>query len=439
MNINRLQKASNSMIIERMISRITKIKFQVFIICIAGFLIATIKVQAQNNTSSPFSIVGIGEIETRDFGRTTGMGNIGVGVNSTNFLNRTNPAGFSSIDTMSFIFDFSAAVKFSRFSTKSQKEHTTDFNFKNIAIGFRASKRWAVSVGISPYSNVGYYMVGNQLIEGTEATFQTAFSGNGGVNKFYWGNAVSLFRGFSLGVTASYLFGTINHIEDADVMVIQQESSLNKLYFDFGFQYTYTFNEHTRATLGGIYGYKTDIDLSRRVNITSKSGTTLKDASTANEKTNIPESYGIGFSILRHQKDQEWLFGVDYKYQKWSVNHSSQPGIKFTDSHIYSFGLQLTPNVKRPEKYLQIVRYQIGGCYNRSYLLINGHQLEDLSLSLGVGLPIYTRSRNHSYVNVALNLGQSATGRKGGINERYALLSVNFSLVEMWFTKRKLD
>jgi hypothetical protein len=82
----------------------------------------------------------------------------------------------------------------------------------------------------------------------------------------------------------------------------------------------------------------------------------------------------------------------------------------------------------------------LGACYDQSYLKVNGYQQNDYSISLGVGLPIYNASRaTTSYVYVTANIGESRTGHRGGITERYALLSVNLSLIERWFAKRQWE
>ncbi len=420
-----------------MTNHTVKTGFRLIILLI---LIFQAEIRAQNSTSSPFSIFGIGEIETRDFGRTVGMGNVGIGVQNHNFLNRCNPAGLSGIDTLVFILDVSAAVKFSEFRTAYQKDRATDFNFKNLAVGVRLAKRWTSSMGLSPYSNVGYSMTGRIFIQGTMSEYLNVnYSGSGGLNKFYWANAVEVFRGFSLGVTSSYLFGSIVHNEDTEVMAIKNTSNVSKIYFDFGAQYTRWFGRFTRVTVGGVYGYKDNASLSNKVLVTSTGGLIEKNQKEADTKTYIPESYGGGFSILRNKRNAEWLFAADYKYQNWSVDQSKYKVLTYNDSHIYSAGLQFTPNTKRPEKYIQAMRFQLGACYNQSYLRVNGYQLEDYSISVGVGIPFRNRMYVNSWVNVALNIGESRTGQRGGITERYALLSVNLSLLERWFAKFQWD
>ena len=390
---------------------------------------------AQNSTSSPFSIFGIGEIEKRDFGRTVGMGTVGIGFQSRNFLNRSNPAGLSAIDTLRFILDVSAAVKFSQFRVSEDKEQSTDFNFKNLAVGVRLSKRWTASVGLGPYSNVGYKIKTHVPVEGTSDNEDIFFSGNGGVNKFYWANAFELFRGFSLGITSSYLFGNYAQNEEMSVFSINDTYTVSQIYFDFGAQYSYWFGQHTNVTVGGVYGYESKMSIQQTQIITGKYGEKRKP----DMGTYIPESYGVGFSVLRNKKAGEWILAADYRYQNWSVDRTTHKKSGYTlayaDSRTYNIGLQLTPNTQRPEKYIQLIRFQLGASYNQSYLKVNGYQLNDYSVSVGVGLP-FARS-NFSYVNIALIVGESATGKRGGITERYALLSVNLSLIERWFAKHQ--
>ena len=391
-------------------------------------------VAAQNSTSSPFSILGIGEIETRDFGRTVGMGNVGIGLQSENFLNRRNPAALSGIDTLRFILDVSAAIKFSEFATRTQSQRTTDFNFKNLAVGVRVAKKWTSSVGLSPYSNVGYHLKDQDNIEGSDVHREIDFSGNGGINKFYWANAYELFRGFSLGVTSSYMFGNITHKEDEEIISDVHTYNVNKIYFDLGAQYSHRFGQFTNVTVGGIYGYESDMAIQHTQTITSNTGID-RNQRWPDIKSYVPESYGAGFSVTRSKKAAEWVLAADYQFRKWSVDRSRHKTLTYTDSHLYSVGLQFTPNKQRPENYWQALRFQAGASYYQSYLKVNGYQLEDYSVSLGVGLPF----RNLSYVNIAVNAGESRTGQRGGINERYILLSVNLSLIERWFAKYQWD
>ena len=391
--------------------------------------------QAQSSTSSPLSIFGTGEIEVRDFGRTTAMGSVGIGYQSENFLNRRNPAGLSGIDTLRFILDVSAAVKFSQFRTKDFKAQTTNFNFKTLAIGVRLSKRWTSSAGLCPFSNAGYHLIESQALPAGNYSEEINFTSSGGVNKFYWSNAFELFRGFSAGVNSSFIFGNITRNEDSNGDLIRNTYNVNKLNFDFGAQYSHWFGQFTNVIVGGVYGYQSKMLIQQTRTITFGS---YKEERKPDRKAYIPETYGAGFSILRNKKAAEWIFAADYQYWKWSADPFYEKKMRYTDSQIFSAGLQITPNKQRPENYIQALRFHLGASYNQSYLKVNGYQVEDISVSIGVGLPfVNNRTYERSYVNVSAIFGESGTGQRGGITERYALLSVNLSLIERWFAKRQ--
>ena len=401
-----------------------------YIILLLFFL--ALKIQAQNNTHSPFSMFGIGEIEIRDFGRTTAMGGVGIGHQSENFLNRRNPAGLTRIDTLRFIVDVSAALKFSEFFTASKSQRTNNFNFKSLAAGVRLTNGWTSSVGLKPVSSIGYNL---KVIENNQDIF---FSGSGGVNSFYWANAYELFRGFSIGVTTGYMFGNITHNQAAEAITERITNNVSNIHFDFGMQYSYWFENHTNVIVGGIYIPHSNFAIQRSKMVTS-SMEIEQNQRLPDTKSYLPESYGAGFSVLRNKSVSEWVIAADYQFSNWSVNPLRQKVMTYTDSHLYSAGIQFTPNTRRPERLLQVMRFSLGACYYRSNLKVNGYQLEDYSLSLGVGLPFSAQFRTVSYVNIAATVGESGTGQRGGISERYILVSLNLSLIDRWFAPRQWD
>jgi D-hexose-6-phosphate mutarotase len=68
--------------------------------------------------------------------------------------------------------------------------------------------------------------------------------------------------------------------------------------------------------------------------------------------------------------------------------------------------------------------------------MFNNHQLKDIGMSFGVGLPL---KRTKSSVNVNLEFGKKGTQKENLIQENYTKLSLNFTLHEYWFVKRKFD
>ena len=61
---------------------------------------------AQNNTNSPYTRFGYGDLGERSFGAGRAMGGVGYGLRSPKQINPMNPASYSCMDSLTFLFDF---------------------------------------------------------------------------------------------------------------------------------------------------------------------------------------------------------------------------------------------------------------------------------------------------------------------------------------------
>ncbi|MDR0384461.1 MAG: hypothetical protein LBH60_00110, partial [Prevotellaceae bacterium] len=120
---------------------------------------------AQHSTSSPYSTIGIGEINSKIYGLNSGMANVGIGTYLPGFLNNTNPAAIA-IDSSFFIFDISLSGNLSQYSTAGTKEYANNTNVRKAAFGVRVFSKLAVSAGILPFSNVQYRIQSDEYVEG---------------------------------------------------------------------------------------------------------------------------------------------------------------------------------------------------------------------------------------------------------------------------------
>lgn len=118
----------------------------------AGIVVA----QFNNNTSSPFSRFGLGDLHSYSHGRTTGMGGASLGSRNSRQINMVNPASYTSVDSLSFLFEFGITGRFSQFKNDLGRFSTDDVNFRYFAMSFPVSRRIATSFGLIPYSDVGY-------------------------------------------------------------------------------------------------------------------------------------------------------------------------------------------------------------------------------------------------------------------------------------------
>ena len=73
---------------------------------------------AQNNTNSPYTRFGYGDLGERSFGAGRAMGGVGYGLRSPKQINPMNPASYSCMDSLTFLFDFGVAGQLSWLMTE---------------------------------------------------------------------------------------------------------------------------------------------------------------------------------------------------------------------------------------------------------------------------------------------------------------------------------
>ena len=73
------------------------------------------------NTSSPYSIIGLGDIEKSFFDRTSGLGHAGVALHNDRYFFVGNPASFSFLEKTYQIESSSLELTMSEKSLKAQK------------------------------------------------------------------------------------------------------------------------------------------------------------------------------------------------------------------------------------------------------------------------------------------------------------------------------
>jgi hypothetical protein len=412
-------------------------KYRIIILLVAGAG-SFISIFGQNLTNSPYSMFGVGELESRDADCYSGMGNTGIGMKSSTCLNRTNPASYANLDSLSFFYDLSLSARRSSYVASNSSDVMNSTNFRKISMGFRILPRWATSFGVVPYSKVGYNIAVNKFIEGSDEKFLVSTEGSGGLTQFYWGNGFNITKNLSLGITTSYLFGTLKQSEIDNAALFQNSVEIDKtsylknFRFEFGAMYSNQLSEKLDYTIGAIYGYNTD--LNRKNNLKIYTGSTvLKDALTSRDYFTIPTYYGIGFSLTAAKS---LTLAADYKFQNWSSNKESSGIMSYTDSHFYAAGLQYRKQRSYYENYLQKIFFQVGATYEQTYLSVQGHQISDRSFSFGLGLPIKS---DRTMLRIAVETGYRGASGQDLFQENYQQITINLTTKDLWFFRSKYE
>jgi hypothetical protein len=396
------------------------------------FVFFSAKIAAQNMTSTPYSMFGIGQIDMGEYGRSAGMAGTGIGLRFDNVLNMNNPASLSAIDSMRFIFDFTTEGKYSQFLSQGSTKNIMNANYRRLAAGFRFSPRWATSVGILPFSVVGYNIVSTQQKEGTTSTVDVTDEGSGGISKLYWANSFKLTNAFTIGINTSLFFGNIVRKQTVETWTISKQSRTYSSYFDFGAQYAGKFGKDWKYAVGAIYGYSAKLPMTDSLHITTSSQL-INETFTSTTRQYIPEFYGVGISLCKNEK---LTLAADYKFQKWSkLSTNNSSSCRFADVHRFSIGLDYLPEPRIATSYFQRVNYQFGFTTSNSYIETAVIHPRDYAVTFGMGLPIM----NGSKINCAFEFGTTGSTQNGMIRENYGKIILNFNIMEGWFYHRKIN
>lgn len=125
-------------------------------------------------TSSPYSMFGIGEISYGLNGGNAGMGGVSLGFREKNWLNMTNPAGLSAIDSCRMYAEVSAFAKLENYRSGGSFNQTFTGNFSGFALAGRMMPHWYAGIELKPYSSVGYYFQTEQEVEGAPGSYYTS-------------------------------------------------------------------------------------------------------------------------------------------------------------------------------------------------------------------------------------------------------------------------
>ena len=137
------------------------IRIKIFAAC----LICSIAAMAQN-ANTPDSMYGYGILGDRATSMQRQMGGVGIAMSSGRQINVMNPASYAAIDSTTFLFDMGADVSLIWSEENGKKANSTGGGLDYVTLQFPICKFMGASVGLLPYSSVGYAF-GNDIVHGT--------------------------------------------------------------------------------------------------------------------------------------------------------------------------------------------------------------------------------------------------------------------------------
>lgn len=441
----------------------------------AALSVASVPAMAQTssiNAFSPYSMYGIGELQTPGVTAMRSMGGVGIGLRNTLMVNPLNPAAYSITPRQGFLFDFGVEAtnfynrqnSYADGVSSSAKTSYNTVNFHEIAFQMPLAKRLGLGFSLMPYSSVGYRVTAddqNEDIWGNIGRVQYLYAGEGDLTEAKLGIGWEVFKRFSIGVAAQYYWGDIertyqtavaNNIVNGNTVLTASgvdSYQISRIKMQIGLQADLIQSERQVLTLGATYDMGGDLKpaVDRTVTIGDVYGTIVRSDPTA-MTVKLPVQLGAGL----YYQNAKVSAGVDYVYQNWERNESPQPipgaaDVAYKNTNTIKVGVEYTPNRMDIRNYLKRWSYRAGFRYGNYYQSFEGKSLPQYAVTAGFGIPV--RFLGRSSIDFGVEFGQrgdnssiQVDGRQLGlVRQRYVKFSLGLSLFgeDSWFVRYKYD
>lgn len=416
-----------------------------FVACCALIFIFHTAAVAQTRISSPFSRYGLGELQFHQNFANQGMAGLGIGFRSNINVNNLNPASYTAFDTTSFVFEATVFSHFYQQLTATQSQQSNYTSLGSVAFGFPVTRWWGVGLGLKPFSSVGYKI---RDFEDHELVGRVnyLYEGQGGINQVFIGNAFQLFRGFSVGVNSSYLWGSLERHatvqSDTTGFFLTNRilsNQINGWHFGFGAQYVAALSEKSNITLGITYGHENPVNarmgetIRRRLPaMTNSPFDTIHHVEGLRQQINIPAYWGAGAFM---QFNNNWGAGMDFQWQNWEAFEMFGQAEGLNNSYQAAFGIQHQPSVQTYSTFLNRIRYRAGFRYGQTYLNPFDEPLDEFGISFGLVMPVRRTPTGQGMLNISMEYGQRGTPDL--IQENFFRINLGVNVNENWFIRRR--
>lgn len=423
------------------------------VICAAVFCLTQASF-AQNLSNTPYSRYGLGEIN-QNLGsiRNAGMANTGISAGNSYQVNTINPAliYYNSITS----FDIGVTGQVKKLDNGEQSQLDGSANLNSLTLTVPLSKRWSSAISLRPYSSVNYSIRSTRPVEnGSEATVTERYEGNGGLSEVNFGHGIRITKGFTVGASASFLFGNITResasiVNDPEIANLDSEgifynerTNYSGLLFRAGANYRQELKSKLFISAGAVYSLNTDLNAERSTTYQRRAlaGGILQDSlmpASLTGKVAVPSNFSAGFSV---DNGSNLTVAADFSIHKWSNFRNMEGQQVLNDSYRVGVGAEYLPNASSVSNYLERITYRSGLYYGVTPYEINGEQIKDMGLTVGATFPFGVSTIYDLYqLNTAFGFGQRGTTENGLISEKYFQFSVGVIINSRWFIKRRIE
>jgi len=466
------------------------------------FFCASFLVKSQN-TYSPYSRYGLGELAQPTFAHNSAMGGAFVALkpDSTmpNFINVGNPASYALLRLATLELGLNMTYSQFKGQTASSIEKTANFSYGSL--GFPVGKKGGAAFGILPYSYVGSNTQ-NSIAEPGIGNVTYQYQGSGGLNKIYLGYGLMPFKfrlmkfnqkylnvddslkqlkgsafkfrqgfakflsDFSVGANGNYIKGNITNI----ARVVYPDNTLyyntyrdrtfsvSDVTANFGIQSALSIDsirssggkkralsEKVKITLG--YTFNLNNSLNTVYNAVAYNYRVSSGAEfivdtvfyKVDEPAKVTLPFEQGFGI-GFKKGEKLNVVADYAITNWQNFKYLDNISNLKQNQRFAIGANYVP-----EKYALgsgsfVRRINYRLGLNYQTGYIETNNTRIQSYSLSAGVGIPVGvGRNSSMVHIGGQYGKMGTTQNGLIQENFWRLNLGFTFSDKWFQKYRYD
>lgn len=420
-------------------------------VTIISILAFTFTATGQKQIDSPYSRFNLGTLEPQGSFRSFSMGTTGTAMRDNSAIYFLNPSSYSSLDTISFIFDFGLDYGRNFITGTSSKYSSDDMNFHHLIMGFPIKKGWGFAAGILPMSSAYYKIAGSvsstdQQYDPNVGEYTALHTGDGGITKLFFGTGFMIGKSLSIGANLTFLTGQIKRTDTFSFGDFystyhnrsQENLELHGIGFDYGLQYTAQLIKNHYLTIGASLSSGNDYS-SKYSQISEKFNAfgvidTITYSADNKAKTYIPGTLRLGIAFGKKNK---YTTGIDFTTTKWSALKIPGNSGYAADTRTLAIGGEFIPDKFSNYSFLSRIEYRIGGHIGDNYLILNGEQIKEYGASFGLGVPLgRSLSKLNLYIDYTTKTGSSAFTLK---DEHYLTMGISLNFYDNWFQKRKYD
>ena len=408
---------------------------------------------------SPYSIYGVGDISKEGTAYNKSMGGVGIATRNRRFINYLNPAAVTARDSLAFMADFGISEKNTLYRQGDMKSAKNTFNIYDFILSFPIWRSSAFMVGITPFSDVGYdfsRVETDKNIIGNTGNITYSSYGKGSVYQAFIGAGATFWKRLSVGAEMIYYFGNIDKVTNMDYTNSSYRSvnsghdlTVRGVTGKFGLQYEQRLGGNVSMIVGATYRMKTNVKGYSTsysfANQSSVSDTLSYRVDTlAQNNIGFGDELGVGLSI---KGGEQWSVEFNYLRSDWTKSGfesvggfssvSSRPNTQnavfsSTVSQSFRVGFELVPNRNDIRYYFKRCSYRAGFYYDKSYYKLNGENVNNMGITIGVTLPVF---RWYNGISIGVDFGQRASTRNNMIREQYVMFNLGFNIHDIWFQK----